>query len=175
MLCNNLCWLHLKDSTQEKIWGTINFPFSKPNTKVIVFIAQKIPSQIEVAPSHKLQYRRRQKEQFFFRKVTFWVLNTEELVFFDGLPYAAFTAYTLTLLTVLDAIMQYLQISHECQQALNLCELKRVTQRSSLARWYFAFSHNSETDQMLALCQGCRRFLTISDPRWDQPISDIFI
>ena len=23
--------------------------------------------------------------------------------------------------------------------------------------------------------QGCRRFLTISDPRWDQPISDIFI
>ena len=26
-----------------------------------------------------------------------------------------------------------------------------------------------------SLCQGCRRFLTISDPRWDQPISDIFI
>ena len=25
------------------------------------------------------------------------------------------------------------------------------------------------------ICQGCRRFLTISDPRWDQPISDIFI
>ena len=23
---------------------------------------------------------------------------------------------------------------------------------------------------MLYLCQGCRRFLTISDPRWDQPI-----
>ena len=23
--------------------------------------------------------------------------------------------------------------------------------------------------------QGCQRFLTISDPRWDQPISDIFI
>ena len=139
MLCNNLCWLHLKDSTQEKIWGTINFPFSKPNTKVIVFIAQKIPSQIEVAPSHKLQYRRRHNS-FFYRKVTFWVLNTEELVFFDGLPYAAFT--------VLDAIMQYLQISHECQQALNLCELKRGTLRSSLARWYFAFSHNSETDHL---------------------------
>ena len=25
------------------------------------------------------------------------------------------------------------------------------------------------------VCQGRRRFLTISDPRWDQPISDIFI
>ena len=25
------------------------------------------------------------------------------------------------------------------------------------------------------ICQGCRRFLTISDPRWDQPIRDIFI
>ena len=27
----------------------------------------------------------------------------------------------------------------------------------------------------LNICQGCRRFLTISDPRWDQPISDISI
>ena len=27
----------------------------------------------------------------------------------------------------------------------------------------------------LFICQGCQRFLTISDPRWDQPISDIFI
>ena len=26
-----------------------------------------------------------------------------------------------------------------------------------------------------SVCQGCRRFLTITDPRWDQPISDIFI
>ena len=25
------------------------------------------------------------------------------------------------------------------------------------------------------ISQGCQRFLTISDPRWDQPISDIFI
>ena len=27
----------------------------------------------------------------------------------------------------------------------------------------------------LGVCQGCQRFLTISYPRWDQPISDIFI
>ena len=26
-----------------------------------------------------------------------------------------------------------------------------------------------------SVCQGCRRFLTISDPKWDQPIRDIFI
>ena len=25
------------------------------------------------------------------------------------------------------------------------------------------------------ISQGCQRFLTISDPRWDQPISDTFI
>ena len=25
------------------------------------------------------------------------------------------------------------------------------------------------------LCQGCRKFKTIGDPRWDQPTSDIFI
>ena len=29
--------------------------------------------------------------------------------------------------------------------------------------------------KITCICQGCRRFLTISDPRWDQPISDIFI
>ena len=42
-------------------------------------------------------------------------------------------------------------------------------------------SQESQTDYwglceiLNKLCQGCRRFLTISDPRWDQPISDIFI
>ena len=34
--------------------------------------------------------------------------------------------------------------------------------------WYFLLD-------WLNICQGCGRFLTISYPRWDQPISDIFI
>ena len=29
--------------------------------------------------------------------------------------------------------------------------------------------------RFIYICQGCPRFLTISDPRYDQPISDTFI
>ena len=38
----------------------------------------------------------------------------------------------------------------------------------------FLFNNEYE-EETNKICEGRRRFLTISDPRWDQPISDIFI
>ena len=51
----------------------------------------------------------------------------------------------------------------------NVLGFHQTTAKDILMRFLFILHFD------FGLCQACRRFLTISDPRWDQPISDIFI
>ena len=79
---------------------------------------------------------------------------------------------------------QVLCHSHALRQHILLIVLLfsslNSTRAGQYTLWSFCIPRFLKLEQLwhifvTFICQGCRRFLTISNPRWDQPISDIFI
>ena len=56
------------------------------------------------------------------------------------------------------------QLASDPESGDNRCQIHKICKLLTM---------NDKSNESIS--QGCRRFLTISDPRWDQPISDIFI